>query len=1098
MINKKLLGEAIKKYREAKLLPNFKLNEILEILEICAKECSSNDYLEKIAGLVGKIYKFSVFHKKSDVYGEISLYLEAIAVLSATIYRNYPAFSQKHRGIDWKRLGDLDAFLDMYSSPAYQNFPELIIYMLNHSEVLVELRNLAEAIHRIRSIAFYQQEQEITSHLSETISFVMASIRLYTLHKEILQAEFEYFKYHWEKNDGSLGYQTPFRIMPAPHLNFAKLYPAPSETNSRLSGMTLPHEQANESIGKIHCVLTLARVGEAFLNLPSILQEFLPYPGIVEELKKLRNQIFHPEREENWQIIKNLLYTIDQNVLLLIQNLIDHIDEILLNYIVVREIYDLYAGRKWQLEESTEVNQIIMKNKLKIRSLISQKISCDEYEHYRSGVSITIEELWNILTSKCAKGFELGEILDEKSLQKKARSLLQFNGDIKDDDYDILELYVRSHSRKYVNTVHSLSKEYEKLEEDFRLVSYKKSLHNSLKHRDNILDLFNILKNLKNVPKPEIIKKKTMKFSEFTKHYDESSRALIRYNDNDGKLLYSKRMILYDELLKSYKNIIKYFAKLEDFYDYYFASSYVSRHFSDYSQHDFLYYEENILIDYASLIHKFDHEFSIARQLMNDIFAIDVELQNQTKPTEIANILPLLQHLLFCFEKIQHYYRLTENPGITAVFFNEVGPTYSTVEFFAMIAGSLIRACFDQSELFVQEARKIPIHLPKKLESTDLYKLLSKIQEWRGKIAHVEAEAPENGNQQFYYEAFSVGGLNGKYNDYASVCKPLIQKFMTYLNDYKDPFALDAISSITQADDLEMWPLVLFNQQPIVSSKIYMEITPTLEVDELRTSITYEMQAAYPDQEIIEILPILPDGNCMYNTIIQGIRRLPLGYNGNREITLAELRKKVAEKIKNAPKEATGNNDSFQDYVEVLELQLQANVIDQDFAGFSGRILDNLMSLRGLSDEAVLSGIRERSIVSQYIEMIEQNQAWGGNVELGIMSRILDVQFIIHRRGAAASHIENHTGREDAYAIHMDYTGDHYNLILSNIPLFIENNTLQERPMQSFNDMYLEQNALHLEFKEYPFYSDDIENSSTLMILMGLILLMHKCDDIYF
>ena len=498
--------------------------------------------------------------------------------------------------------------------------------------------------------------------------------------------------------------------------------------------------------------------------------------------------------------------------------------------------------------------------------------------------------------------------------------------------------------------------------------------------------------------------------------------------------------------------------------------------------------------------------------LIHSIIAVDHTIQQADEIKKIKHLLSLLPHLLFCFEKIQYYYKLTENPGVTAVFFNEVGPTYSTVEFFTMIAGSLIRACIGENTkygtntLFIQEAKKISIELPHKKEFTNLYDLLKKIQEWRGKIAHVEAEAPGSGNQQYYYEAFSVQGLNRKYYDYVTACKDHILKIMVrferFINNNGRRLELDKnlyeISKVKEIDSLSTLPLILFNKQPIFSKKIYVDITASMESDELRTAIGLEIQATYPDRSVVEILPISPDGNCMYNTIIQGIQRLPLNYNGDRGITLEELRREVAARIIKAPEEATAVSDSFQGYVELLELQLQASVIDQDFAGFSGRMLDNLMSLRGLSDEDILNGIREYSLVDQYIEMIEENQAWGGNVELGIMSRILDVQFVIHRRDAAAPHIENHTGRENAYAIHMDYTGDHYNLILSNSHLFIENNIFQETPIQPFNNLYLEQNALYLESAEYPLYTDNTEDSSNLVILMGLILLIHKCDDIYF
>ena len=63
--------------------------------------------------------------------------------------------------------------------------------------------------------------------------------------------------------------------------------------------------------------------------------------------------------------------------------------------------------------------------------------------------------------------------------------------------------------------------------------------------------------------------------------------------------------------------------------------------------------------------------------------------------------------------------------------------------------------------------------------------------------------------------------------------------------------------------------------------------------------------------------------------------------------------------------------------------------------------------------------------------MIQSRAAWGGAVELGIMSEILEVQLVVHRRGGTIDPPINNTGNVAAPTLDLDYNGGHYNLILN-------------------------------------------------------------------
>jgi len=179
------------------------------------------------------------------------------------------------------------------------------------------------------------------------------------------------------------------------------------------------------------------------------------------------------------------------------------------------------------------------------------------------------------------------------------------------------------------------------------------------------------------------------------------------------------------------------------------------------------------------------------------------------------------------------------------------------------------------------------------------------------------------------------------------------------------------------------------------------------------------------------VLWVNPDGDCMYNSALAGIRRLP-EYEGNRMMSLAELRGRVTQII----------NDNIGQYFDQLNIQIFEAIRDGDLRGFRDEILESIKDLgeqrkalvgtdRDELDQNIRDFIAQQGVVQQYIEMIQSRAAWGGAVELGIMSEILEVQLVVHRRGGTIDPPINNTGNAIAPIVDLDYNGGHYNLILN-------------------------------------------------------------------
>jgi hypothetical protein len=195
------------------------------------------------------------------------------------------------------------------------------------------------------------------------------------------------------------------------------------------------------------------------------------------------------------------------------------------------------------------------------------------------------------------------------------------------------------------------------------------------------------------------------------------------------------------------------------------------------------------------------------------------------------------------------------------------------------------------------------------------------------------------------------------------------------------------------------------------------------------------------------IFPIDGDGDCMYNSILAGVQRLLTinpGINTNiilsdnthinlSAIDLTQLRNIVANHI-----EANQG-----DYFDLIAYQIADNIRHNELAGYPESMRAQMQILADAYNsrqniQAVEYAIQQfinNGIVGQYINLMRNTHnsgkevVWGGAVELGVISKILGIQFDVYRRWGEYYHIDN-TGRNNASTVNLDYTGDHYNLIL--------------------------------------------------------------------
>ncbi len=166
-------------------------------------------------------------------------------------------------------------------------------------------------------------------------------------------------------------------------------------------------------------------------------------------------------------------------------------------------------------------------------------------------------------------------------------------------------------------------------------------------------------------------------------------------------------------------------------------------------------------------------------------------------------------------------------------------------------------------------------------------------------------------------------------------------------------------------------------------------------------------------------VPIMADGNCMYNAIIEGISRM--GINSENIIDANHLRRRVYNTINQRIQE------EGDDLISDIESQLINSIAERNYDGYNQGIAEALRSLE--NNENILSMIQSSNLAMRYIESIQENGVWGGEIELRIISSELGIRIRIYRENERFINIGLD---EEAPEINLQYNHGHYDLRIPN------------------------------------------------------------------
>lgn len=406
-----------------------------------------------------------------------------------------------------------------------------------------------------------------------------------------------------------------------------------------------------DSIGRIHNIMTIASIGETVIKLSPQTQKYFS-SDIIKNIKDLRNMIFHPEHENNWNDLEKLINNGEFN-----DTFKDFIPNILKGYEIAAEVLHFLAGRKFSREPFFDFDTTsLFESKEAFLKTVSDQIPqlSKYYTDYTYSIqflenecySVPLDILWNYVKN----GLNEIKIIEPSKTDAKEPGKTK-----KAEDAAI--------TNEVPKTAHDL----------------------------NI----------------EVLKK-----------WNYLEKRLLKCDNEIKKML---------NILDEYED--KYEAAL---YHYQAGITY------DYCSKISSYYESGILSDYPNLLHKHCIKQKARADVINSInlhqLIDDIEQQVSDLCILASASNVILPRLLFSLEKINYYYSLLKNPSFIATISNSVGPLKSTLDFFTMLAGSLVRSYSMDNTTILKNLNDQFIILDDK--KITLSNALKKLREKRGVIAH--------------------------------------------------------------------------------------------------------------------------------------------------------------------------------------------------------------------------------------------------------------------------------------------------------------------------------------------------------------------------
>jgi hypothetical protein len=159
---------------------------------------------------------------------------------------------------------------------------------------------------------------------------------------------------------------------------------------------------------------------------------------------------------------------------------------------------------------------------------------------------------------------------------------------------------------------------------------------------------------------------------------------------------------------------------------------------------------------------------------------------------------------------------------------------------------------------------------------------------------------------------------------------------------------------------------------------------------------------------------VASDGNCMYAASLAAASRLGVA----QDVTVDNLRAQVAERI-------VGN---LEVYRNLLESQLLDIVSEGVELGTNEGFIALFRELNNIAPDERQAYIQDHNdIIDRYVALIRENGVWGGDVELGVIGQILDVQIDVHNIETQVITTINNGPHDNSVTI--SFSGNHYNTI---------------------------------------------------------------------
>ena len=181
-------------------------------------------------------------------------------------------------------------------------------------------------------------------------------------------------------------------------------------------------------------------------------------------------------------------------------------------------------------------------------------------------------------------------------------------------------------------------------------------------------------------------------------------------------------------------------------------------------------------------------------------------------------------------------------------------------------------------------------------------------------------------------------------------------------------------------------------------------------------------------------IDVFGDGACLFHAIALGCR-----LNVNSEISHQELRN-VATSYLNYNRELYAEKITAQ----IIDFFNQNRTIqnpDNRFCGIPDVFKTKLEEKLSAGSEAEQSYANSEEGIGDYINHMFNPATWGGEIELGVLAKLLQLQFLIYDGKEAIEPRRPFIGADEAPKVHLLFDGSHYGLRILKAPLDCDNSS---------------------------------------------------------